>query len=512
MRTSLNRLAGWTALAALAGCTVGPNYHRPTAPVSPRFKEAAGWAPSQPADAIDRGAWWSMFHDAQLDSLEQRVATSNQTVAQYEAAYREAHQVVAEARSSFFPTIGAEGSATHSREPNGISSLGTTGAGTTGTGTSTSTTGTSSGTTGSTGTTGAGATTTSSSGTSIRTTYVAELEASWVPDLWGKVRRTVESDTALAQASAADLANARLAAQGSLAEDYFALRVLDEQSRLYHDTVADYQKFLTVTTNQYTYGTQARSAVITAQTQLYAAQAQLIDVGVRRSAMEHAIAVLVGVPPAALTITPATFARDVPVAPTDVASSLLERRPDIAAAERRMASANALVGVAVSAYYPSLTLSGDYGSGASSIGSLFTSAASLWSVGAELADTLIDFGARRARVREQRAAYDESVATYRQTVLTAFQGVEDELSALHVYQQEQAVLLQTEASARQAVQLDLNQYREGTVDYTTVITAQATALTASQNVLTVLQERLQSSVVLVEDLGGGWSARDLPKS
>jgi NodT family efflux transporter outer membrane factor (OMF) lipoprotein len=501
MSSRLHRLAGWTALAALAGCTVGPNYHRPTAPVSPQFKEAAGWTPSHPADAIDRGAWWSMFNDAQLDALERRVATSNQTVAGYEAAYREAHQVVAEARASFFPTIGAEASATHSRESGGIGSLGTTGSGTT--------TGS---TTGTTETTGSGATTTSSSGSTIRTTYVAELEASWVPDLWGKVRRTVESDQALAQASAADLANARLAAQGSLAEDYFALRVLDEQQRLYRDTVADYRKFLTVTTNQYTYGTQARSAVITAQTQLYAAQAQLLDVGVRRSAMEHAIAVLVGVPPAALTIAPAPFTRDVPVAPSDVASSLLERRPDIAASERRMASANALVGVAVSAYYPDLTLSGDYGSGASSLGSLFGSAASLWSVGAELADTLIDFGARRARVREQRAAYDESVATYRQTVLTAFQGVEDELSALHVYQQEQAVLLQTEASARQTVQLDLNQYREGTVDYTTVITAQATALTASQNVLTVLQARLQSSVLLVEDLGGGWSARDLPKS
>ena len=502
MSKALHRLAGWTALAALAGCTVGPDYHRPAAPVSPQFKEAAGWTPSHPADAIDRGAWWSMFNDAQLDALEQRVATSNQTVAEYEAAYREAHQVVAGARASFFPTIGAEGSATHSREPGGISSLGTTGSGTT--------TGS---TTGTTGTTGSGATTTSTgSGTSIRTTYVAELEASWVPDLWGKVRRTVESDKALAQASAADLANARLAAQGSLAEDYFALRVLDEQQRLYRDTAADYQKFLTLTTNQYKFGTQARSAVITAQTQLYGAQAQLIDVGVKRSAMEHAIAVLVGVPPAALAIAPAPLTRDVPVAPADVASSLLERRPDIAASERRMASANALVGVAVSAYYPDLTLSGDYGTGGTSLGSLFTSAASLWSVGAELADTLIDFGARRAKVREQRAAYDEAVATYRQTVLTAFQGVEDELSALHVYQQEQEVLLNDEASARQAVQLDLNQYRAGTVDYTTVITAQATALTASQNVLTVLQQRLQSSVLLVEDLGGGWSARELPKS
>jgi NodT family efflux transporter outer membrane factor (OMF) lipoprotein len=485
MRTRIHKLAGWTVLASLAGCTVGPNYHRPDAPVSPQFKEAAGWTPSHPSDAVSRGAWWSMFNDPELDQLEQRVATSNQTVKQYEAAYREAHQIVAEAQASFFPTIGADASVQHSREPSGVSTTTTT-AGTTGT--------------------------TNTGGSTVRTSYVAELDASWVPDLWGKVRRTVESDKALAEASAADLANAELAAQGSLAEDYFELRVLDEQTRLYRDTVADYQKFLTLTTNQYNEGTQARAAVITAQTQLYGAQAALVDVGVKRTAMEHAIAVLVGVPPAALTIAVAPLSREVPVAPVDIGSHLLERRPDIAAAERRMASANAQIGIAVSAYYPSLSLSGDAGSGASSLGNLFRSATSLWSVGAELADTLIDFGARRAQVRASRAAYDESVATYRQTVLTAFQGVEDQLSALRIYQQEEEVLLRTESSARQAVQLDLNQYKEGTVDYTTVITAQATALSASQSVLTVLQNRLQASVLLVEDIGGGWSAKELPKS
>lgn len=472
MTTGFQRwLVGWTALIALSGCAVGPNYRRPDAPASPQFREAAGWTPSRPADAIDKGAWWSMFHDAELDRLEQRVATSNQTVKQYEAAYRQAHALTAEARASFFPTIGATAGADRTHDP---------------------------------ATMGGG-------GSAARTTYVGEVEASWVPDLWGKVRRTVESDKAAAQASAADLANARLAAQASLAEDYFALRILDEQARLYRDTVADYRKFLSLTNDQFEAGTQARAAVITAQTQLYGAQAALIDIGAKRAAMEHAIAVLVGVPPAGLTIAVAILDNTVPVAPAGIPSTLLERRPDIAAAERRMASANAQIGVAVAAYFPDLTLSGDYGTSASRLGSLLAAGTSLWSVGAQLVGTLFDFGARRARTREARAYYDQTVATYRQTVLTAFEGVEDQLSALHTYEQEQEVLIRTEGAAREAVKLDLDQYKEGTVDYATVVQAQATASAASQNVMTIFGERLQASVLLVEDLGGGWSTQDLPQ-
>jgi NodT family efflux transporter outer membrane factor (OMF) lipoprotein len=449
---------------ALAGCTVGPTYHQPAAPPAPRFKEAEGWSPSQPADAIPKGAWWTMFGDPVLNQLEEQVAGSNQTVKEYEAAYRQAHAVTAAAHATLFPTLSGDAEAEKSHA----------------TGTTTN-------------------------------TLATGLEASWVPDLWGKVRRTVESDKALAQASAADLANAKLAAQASLAQDYFELRVLDEQARLYRETVANYQKFLELTQNQYKEGTAARSAVITAQTQLYGAQASLVDVNVKRSAMEHAIAVLMGQAPSQLTIAPAPVSRAVPVAPVSVPSTVLQRRPDIAAAERRMASSNALIGVAVAAYFPDLTLSGAYGTSGGNLGNLFSAATSLWSVGAELTGTILDFGARKAQVREARATYDQSVATYRQTVLTAFQGVEDELSALHTYQQEEEVLLRTEASAQEAVRLDLNQYKEGTVDYTTVITAQATALTASQNVLTVLQERLQASVLLVEDLGGGWERQDLPR-
>jgi NodT family efflux transporter outer membrane factor (OMF) lipoprotein len=465
---------------ALGGCAVGPNYHRPSAPVSAAFKEAEGWTPSHPVDALDKGAWWSMFNDPELDALERRVAVSNQTVKQFEAAYRQAHEIVAEARASYFPTIGAVAQAGQSK-----------------------------GAAATTATTAGGV---ASGGTRATRSYEAALDATWVPDLWGRIRRTVESNKALAQASAADLANARLSAQAALAQDYFLLRVLDEETRLYSDTVAGYQRLLKLTQDQVREGTQPQSAVLTAETQLYGAQAAQTVVGVTRAQMEHAIAILVGVAPADLTIAPAPFRRQVPTPPLAVPSTLLERRPDIAAAERRMASGNALIGVAVASYFPNVTLSGDYGSAASSLGQLFKASSTLWSFGADGAETLLDFGLRRAQVRAARAAYDQNVAAYRQTVLTAFQGVEDELAALRIYQQEQATLLLTEQAAQQTVKLDLDEYREGTVDYTTVIAAQAALLATSLNVLIVIENRLNASVLLVENLGGGWTTADLPRS
>jgi len=486
-------LAAALAPSLLGGCAVGPNYHRPSAPPSPAFKEAAGWTPSHPVDAIDKGAWWSMFNDPELSGLETRVAQSNQTVKEYEAAYRQAHAIVAEAKAAYFPTVSAVINATRSH-----------GAGATGTATTGSTTtGTTTGTTTTTAVPIIGTTTSS---------YEAALEATWVPDLWGKVRRTVESDRALAQASAADLANARLAAQASLAEDYFELRVLDEEGRLYTDTVASYQRLVKLTQDQVREGTQPESTVLTAETQLYGAQAAQLALGVMRAQMEHAIAVLVGVAPSELTIAPVPFRREVPTPPVTVPSTLLERRPDVAAAERRMASGNALIGVAVASYFPDVTLSGDYGTAGSSLGRLFSASSTLWSFGADATETLLDFGLRRAQVHAAKAAYDEDVATYRQTVLTAFQGVEDELAALRIYEQQEDVLLRTEQAAQQTVKLDLDEYREGTVDYTTVITAEGNLLTASVNVLTGLQNRLQASVLLVEDLGGGWTSADLPRN
>jgi NodT family efflux transporter outer membrane factor (OMF) lipoprotein len=471
--------AALTISAALAGCMVGPNYERPSAPVTPAFKEAAGWRPSDPADGIDKGAWWSMFNDPVLDSLEQRVATSNQTVKQFEAAYREAHAIVAEARATLFPTVGG---ALDAQRSHGGGSGGAS-----------------------------GATTTTATTNTMTTGAVGLFEASWVPDLWGRIRRTVESDKSLAQASAAELANARLSAQASLAEDYFLLRDLDEQARLYRETISGYETYLQLTTHQFKEGTQPLSAVVSAQSQLYSAQALLVSVGSTRAQMEHAIAVLAGAPPATLSITPTSLSRDVPVVPAGVPSALLQRRPDIAAAERQVSSANAQIGVAIAAYFPDLTLSGQSGVSGGNLASLFSAGTGLWSVGADLSATLLDFGQRRAQVAAARATYDEDVASYRQTVLTAFEGVEDELANLRVFQQQEAVLLQNEAAANEAVRLDLAEYAEGVVDYTTVITAQAAALTASQTVLSVLAERYQASVLLVEDLGGGWTASDLPK-
>lgn len=485
----------WSAAVlavALGGCVVGPKYHRPAAPMSANFKEAAGWTPSHPVDAIDKGAWWSMFNDPELDALERRVAVSNQTVKQFEAAYRQAHAITAEARASYFPTVSALAHAAQSKGAAGT----TSGAG----GVTTPTVG--------------GATTPTTTGsTSSRatTTYEPLLEATWVPDLWGRIRRTVESNRDLAQASAADIANARLAAQTFLAEDYFQLRVLDEEARLFGDAIVGYQRLVKLTRDQVREGAQPESAVLAAETQLYAAQASQAAVGVLRAQMEHAIAVLIGVAPADLTIAPTAFRRDVPTPPLTVPSILLERRPDIAAAERRMAASNALVGVAVVSYFPTVTLSGDYGSAASSLGQLFKASTTLWSFGADAAETLLDFGFRRAQVRAARAFYDQEVAVYRQTVLVAFQGVEDELAALRIIQQEQQALLLSEQAARQTVKLDLDEYREGTVDYTTVITAQAFLLTASINVAVATGNRLTASVLLVENLGGGWTTADLPR-
>ena len=511
-------LATLGLVAWLGGCTVGPDYHRPTAPTQTHFKEADGWTPGTPADAIDKGAWWSIFHDPVLDGLERRVAVSNQTVAQYFYAYRQAHQIVKEARSEFYPTLSGSFDASYDKGSSGriVSSTGTNGLGTgasglgsTGTGISTST--------GS--TTASGGSAAANTGSSVVTSgsspiadFTGELEASWVPDLWGRVRRTVESETASAQASAADIANEQLIVQSELAQDYFQLRVLDDEATLYRNTAAAYQKSLQLTLNQYNAGVAAKSDVVTAQTQVLNAQALLIDTGVMRGQMEHAIAMLVGVTPADLTITPAPLSRTVPVAPSDVASTLLQRRPDIAGAERRVQAAHALIGVEEAAFYPDLTLTASAGYGATNLTNLFNASSSLWSLGASLADTLLDAGGRRAAVRAQRAAADEQVAIYRQTVLAAFQNVEDELVALRVLEREYAVRLQDEAAARTVEQLALNQYRAGLVNYTTVITDQTLALTASQNVLTALQQRLAASVGLVQSLGGGWSMADLPKS
>jgi NodT family efflux transporter outer membrane factor (OMF) lipoprotein len=458
--------------ACLSACMVGPDYHRPAVATPPQFKEAEGWTPAVPADSIDKGAWWSVFDDPVLDGLERRVEISNQTLAAAEAAYREAHAIVAEDRAQLFPTIGLTGSASGSGSGKGSGSK-------------------------------------TSSGTTTHQYQVAG-DAAWAPDLWGKIRRTIEAAHANAVASAADVANARLSAQSELATDYFELRMTDADKALLQDTVAADQRSLTVTENKYKVGVVARSDVLTAQTQLDAVRAQLVDLDRQRTAAEHAIAVLVGQPPADLTIEPVSgWSPGAPATPIQVPSTLLQRRPDVAAAERSAAAANAQVGVAVAAYYPNLNLSAEGGFASAALDTLFRSSSSFWSLGADVSETVIDFGARHAAVQQAKAAYDEAVAQYRETVLTAFQNVEDALAAARVLQNEQPLLEREAQDATDNVSISLNEYKAGTVDFTTVAAAQASALSAQESLTNLRAARMTEAVDLIQALGGGWSDSDL---
>jgi len=477
----------WICLV-LAGCMVGPDYQRPVAPAPVAFKEAAGWKISQPADAIDKGAWWSVYHDPELDRLERTVEVSNQTVKQFEAQYRNAVALVGEARSSLFPTVGLSSGVTHS----GSGSSGGT-SGRSGTSTTVSTTGSSSG-----------------GGSRTSTLYSLSGTVSWDLDVWGRIRRQVESSQAAAQVSAADLANAKLLAQATLATDYFDLRAEDALTQLLTDTVANFRRALQITQNQYSAGTSSSVAYVTALAQLQSTQAQLIAVGIQRQQFEHAIAVLTGHSPAELSIAPAPLATQVPVVPPGLPSVLLERRPDIAAAERVMQQENALIGVQIAAYYPDISLSalGEYAG--SPLGHLFDVGNQFWSLGAVGTETLFEGGFRTASVQAQRATYEASVATYRQTVLTAFQGVEDSLSNLRILELQARAEATAVDSTNRAVVATLNAYRAGTVPYTSVITEQNLLLADQESALAIQQSRLIASVALIEALGGGWSSADLP--
>ena len=470
-----------TSGAMLVGCAVGPNYHRPSAPVPQQYKEAAGWKPAEPREAASGTTWWSVYGDATLDELEKQIDISNQTLKASEAQWREAVALVSQTRAGLFPTVAVAATGLRSGGPGGKAA-------------------TSSASTG-----GVAA--------SVASHPVNQFElvgsASWDLDIWGKIRRTLEANVASAQASEADLAAARLSAQATLASDYIQLRVADEQQHLLDETVEAFKRSLQITQNQYNVGVVAKADVITAETQLEGAQSQQIAIGVTRATLEHAIAVLIGKPPADFALAPATLGTAVPVLPAGVPSSLLERRPDVAAAERQMAAANAQVGVAIAGYFPDLTLSGTFGYASTVVSGLIKAPNNFWSVGASAADTLLDFGARPAQVRQARAAYDVTVANYRETVLTAFQQVEDELATLRILERQVQVQEQTVKSANLAVQLTLNQYRAGTVAYTSVVTAQATALGDAQTLLTIRQTRLTASVALIQALGGGWSATSL---
>jgi len=473
------RAAAVTIAALVAGCTVGPDYDRPEAPVPAAFKEAfkpgpldKGWRESRPNDAIDRGQWWSIYRDPVLDRLERQIDIDNQNLKAAEANFREAEALVAEARSGLFPTLDLNASALRQRSSGNTAVPGGPGR--------------------------------------IANNFQTTLNASWVPDLWGAVRRQIESNVATAQADAATLANVRLAAQASLATDYLQLRVQDELARLLTAEVKAFTQALQITHNQYKGGTADQSAVAQAQAQLDSTRAQLTAVGVTRAQLEHAIAVLIGKPPAQLTIAPVEYVVAVPLIPRGMASALLERRPDIAAAERQVAAANAEIGVDVAAFYPTVTLSADYGVAAEMLRKLFRTASRVWSLGSSATQTIFDAGLNNAKVAEAEAAYDASVASYRQTVLTAFQQVEDELAAERILAEQAVAQDSAVAAARQAEKIINNQYLAGTQAYTAVIVAENTALTDAVTAVNIRQSRLVASVALIEALGGGWDASQVP--
>ena len=459
------------ALALLiTGCAVGPTYQRPTAPEVTAYKESGGWVLAQPADALERGPWWLLFNDPVLNDLAARVEVSNQNVAAAVAAYAQARALVAEQRAALFPSVTLNGGAT--RSGNGGGTANANGA----------------------------------VGNRTGSNYQASLGAAWEPDVWGRLQSVANGAAATAAASAADLATARLSAQGELAVNYLSLRQQDAQKTLLASTLAGYARALDITQNRYTAGIAAKTDVLQAQTQRANAQADEAGLQRTRAQLEHAIAVLVGQAPGNFTLAAVPdWKATVPEVPVGLPSTLLQRRPDIAAAERRVASANEQIGIAKAAYYPSLSLNASVGTAASRVADLFSAPAALWSLGLSAAQVLFKGGALDARLDGATAAYDQTVARYRQVVLTAFQNVEDQLSATRVLQIQQALRAQASGAADQVEQQVLNRYRSGQVSYTEVITAQTTALNARRALVQATADRQTTAVALIQSLGGGWS-------
>jgi NodT family efflux transporter outer membrane factor (OMF) lipoprotein len=476
---------------------------------------AQGWKLAEPGDAPIRASWWEVYDDPQLNDLEARVAISNQSIVAAEANYRAALALAQEAQAQLFPTLSLSPSATRSKSSaalagiGGGASTGTVGGATTGTGATTTATGgtTPAGTTTTAGTTTSGST--QSLSTSTHNIFTVPLAAAYQVDLWGSIRNTVAENRYAAQASAAQLANALLSTQSTLAQDYFQLRVADEQRRILESTVADYQSSLRLVRTLVESGVDSQADVATAEAQLASATASATDTGVARAQYEHAIAVLIGVPPAALSIPYKRLKQQLPAVPVGLPSELLERRPDIAAAERQVAESNAQIGVARAAYFPSLTLSASGGYESTAVSNLFTLPNRFWSAGPTLVQALFDGGARRAAVAQARAQNDSQVATYRQTVLSAFQSVEDNLAALRILSAELGQAHQATVAAKRAVELTVVLFRNGVDSYVNVITAQNAYLTARETELGVELRQLTASVSLINDLGGGWTASGL---
>ncbi|MCP1211962.1 efflux transporter outer membrane subunit [Acetobacter okinawensis] len=476
----------------LTGCMVGPNYKAPTPIISPSFKElrpAAGWQYTAPGMAsLPKGTWWTLYNDPVLNSLEAQVDINNQNIIQYEARYRNARATINAVRAQLYPTL--SGALSFNRQSSGRGSR-------------------SSGTIINYGSDGSSSTSSTPSNTT-ENTYAMGPTASWDLDLWGKIRRQIQAQVTEAQASAADLANARLSYQAQLATAYFNLRYQDSLYDLLNKNVAFYERSYQITKNQYDAGTADPTTLLQARTQLEQTRAQTTATGIARAQYEHAIAVLVGKAPADLSIPHGTLSRAIPAIPVMVPATLLQRRPDIAAAERRMEEYNAQIGAAMAAFYPDVKLTASYSYSGDPVGALVQVANRIWSLGASATETLFEGGARTAAVREADTNYDAYVATYRQTVLTALQGVEDQLSNLRILAdqaEQQHVALE---AANKAVTVAFNQYMAGTQIYTTVITAEVTALSNAQTALQIQQSRILDSVSLVQALGGGWDASELP--
>ncbi len=467
-------LAG-LAVLLLGGCMVGPDYAKPSVPMTPAFKEGEGWKTAQPSDHLPRGQWWTILEDPDLHALEEQVAGANQNLKIAEARLREARAMVRFNRAGLFPTISTTLGPSFVRDSGNRPFL------------------------------------SPSIGTGSSGDVLLSLDMSYEVDLWGRVRRTVAAARAEAQATAADLETARLSLQAELALDYFELRAADAQKQLLDETVKAFEAALQLTKNRFEGGAAPRSDVAQAQTQLDTTRAQATDVTVQRAQLEHAIATLIGQPPAAFSLPPRPLDTRPPDIPPGLPSQLLERRPDIAAAERRVAEANEQIGIAKAAYYPTVMLNASLGVEGTSFGNLLNASSLLWSVGASITQTIFDGGRRRATSDAVRASYEATVAAYRQTTLTAFQQVEDNLAALRILEQEAEQQRRAVESAQLSLQLFNNRYRGGVDNYLQVITAQTVTLANQRTEIDILRRRMGASVLLVKALGGGWDVADLPK-
>lgn len=489
--------------ALLSSCMVGPNYKAPKVFIPPKFKEMKGqkqakqvpapeperkdWKPIQPQNYCKRSKWWEIFNDPVLNDLEEQLNRYNQNIVNAQANYKQALAIVEEARAGLFPTIAGSFQVFRQKQGGGTTTFISSSGGAASTAT----------------------TTAAGGGSATTTTYSALLSAAWEPDLWGLVGRTIESDVAAAQSSAALIAYTRLSAQGSLAQYYFELRTLDSDQKLLDDTVKSYKRALLLTRNQYASGVASQVAVAQAKAQLESAEAQALNNGILRGQYEHAIAVLMGRPPASFSLKFMPLVLKSPTIPVEVPSVWLERRPDVAEAERLVQKASALIGVAIAAYFPVLSLTGTASAAGKSFHKLIHTPSIGWSAGLQVAETIFDAGLRAATVRAAKAGYYAQVAAYRQAVLTAFQDVEDNLISLRILREQRLIQDKAAASSKYALKLVFNQYLAGTIDYSSVITAQVTAYTAQKAANDVAGLQMSTEVNLIKALGGGWDAKSL---